>query len=78
MKFQKKIKYGVSISCLLLIFTTSILLIDFKQKNNVTDENSLLLSASEDYYEPNDNRTSAYDLTSWEGISRTISLVVTL
>ncbi len=66
MKFNKKIRVGISILCLLLIFTTSISLIDFDQKNSVVDESSLSISASEDFYEPNDTRFSAYNLTDWE------------
>jgi len=73
MKFQKKKRVGVSILCLLLIFTTSISLIDFDQKNNVVDENLLSISAPEDPYETrdgyanNNERANATDITFWEG-----------
>jgi len=47
-------KIGVSIIFLLLIFTTSISLIDFSEKNDTFDKNSLSISAPEDPYELND------------------------
>ncbi len=54
MKFRKNMKIGVSVIFLLLIFTTSISLIDFSEKNDTFDKNSLSISAPEDPYEPND------------------------
>lgn len=72
MKFNKKIRVGVSILCLLLIFTTSISLIDFDQKNSIIDENLLSISPADDNYETrdgyanNNERYNATDITFWE------------
>ncbi|KKM01095.1 hypothetical protein LCGC14_1797890 [marine sediment metagenome] len=44
MKFNKKIRVGISILCLLLIFTTYISLINLGQKTSVVDENLLSIS----------------------------------
>ncbi len=63
MKFNKKIRLGVSILCLLLIFTTSISLIDFNKTIKVLDGNSLSTSALEDSYEPNNDISTATDIT---------------
>jgi len=66
MKFNKKIRVGVSILCLLLIFTTSLSLIDFDKTINVLDENSPSISASEDNYETRDgyaNNNEIYNAT---------------
>ncbi|KKN20284.1 hypothetical protein LCGC14_0937220, partial [marine sediment metagenome] len=65
MQFNKKVKVGVFLLCLLLIFTTGISLIDIDKQNNVVDRNSLSLSALEDGYEPNNFMGSAYDLTAY-------------
>ncbi len=73
MKFNKKLRVGVSILFLLLIFTTSISFIDFGQKNSVIDENSLSTSAADDVYETldgfanNNDKYNATDITTWDG-----------
>ncbi|KKL85184.1 hypothetical protein LCGC14_1957270, partial [marine sediment metagenome] len=51
MQFNKKVKVGVFLLCLLLIFTTGISLIDIDKQNNVVDKNLLSLSGMEDDYE---------------------------
>ena len=68
MKFQNKMKLGVSIFILLLIFTTSISFIDFSKNNDILDKNALSLSAPDDPYEPNNNASMAFDLSGLENI----------
>ncbi|MHA1987315.1 MAG: hypothetical protein ACW98D_11790 [Promethearchaeota archaeon] len=67
MQFKKNMKFGISFIFLLLLFTASISLIDFKTKSSVFDENSLSTSVPEDPYEENDIPTFATNLTSYEG-----------
>ncbi len=74
MKFNKKLRVGVSILFLLLIFTTSISFIDFGQKNSIIDENSLSISPvppddayeTRDGYANNNEFYNATDITYWE------------
>ncbi|NVM38500.1 MAG: PPC domain-containing protein, partial [Candidatus Lokiarchaeota archaeon] len=65
MRFNKKYKRGLFLLILLLLITTSISFITFKPKNNISNENSVSLSATEDFYEPNNNYTTAFDLTNY-------------
>ena len=68
MIFRKNMKIGVSIIFLLLIFSSCFSLIDLTKKNNTLDENALSISAPDDPYEPNNNASTAFDLTSLENI----------
>jgi len=68
MKFYKKLRLGVSILFLLLIFSASISLFRFTNKSNEIDENSISISGLDDNYEPNDFPTSAYDLSYHEDV----------
>jgi len=66
MKFNKKLRVGVSILCLLLIFTTYISLIDLDQKTSIIDENLLSISPADDLYETLDgyaNNNERYNAT---------------
>ena len=68
MKFHKKLRLGVSILFLLLIFTASITLFNFTKESNEIDENSISISGPDDNYEPNNNPLSAYDLSSYKDV----------
>ncbi len=68
MKLGKNMKIGVSIIFLLLIFSTSISLIDFWTTNKDFDENSLSISAGDDLYEDNDYDWQAYDISFYQGV----------
>ncbi len=73
MQFNKKLKLGVIILCLLLLFSTGISLININKQNNGFDKNLLSLSAAEDYYEtmngrPNNNEfANASDIRTNKG-----------
>jgi len=68
MKFYKKLRLGVSILFLLLIFSASISLFRFTKENNEIDENSISISGIDDNYEPNNIPLSAYDLSSFKDV----------
>lgn len=66
MGINEKYKRGIFLIFLLLSIITGATLIQNIPKNNNIDDNSLSTSAPEDFYEPNNFWTSAYDLTSAE------------
>ncbi|MFX0105623.1 MAG: hypothetical protein ACFE75_09040 [Candidatus Hodarchaeota archaeon] len=68
MKFQNKMKLGVSVLFLLLLFTTCLSIINIRKENDLLDVNKFLISAPEDSYEPNDYYFEAYDITFNEGM----------
>ena len=63
-------KLGVSFIFLLLTLTSCLSLINLTKKNNTLDENTLSLSptTSDDFYEFNNDRFSAYDLSPYEKV----------
>ncbi|HDZ18198.1 hypothetical protein LCGC14_0717980 [marine sediment metagenome] len=66
MKLRKNMKLGVSFIFLLLTLTSCLSLINLTKKNNTIDENTPSLSAPEDFYEPNNDRLTPYDLSPFE------------
>jgi hypothetical protein len=68
MKFHKNRKLGVSILFLLLIFTASFSLINLNKKDKILDESSLSFSAPEDFYEPNNIMSLAYDISAFKNL----------
>ncbi|MHA2398996.1 MAG: PPC domain-containing protein [Promethearchaeota archaeon] len=68
MKFYKKTRLGVSILFLLLLITTSITLFNLSKENGIYEGNALSMSAPEDSYEPNNDWTTAYDLSTYEKV----------
>lgn len=68
MDFKKIYKRGLGFSFLLLIFIIGVLFIPNLNKKQVFDGNSIFTSAQEDNYEPNNDFTTAYDLTSHENV----------
>jgi len=67
MDFKKIYKRGLGFLFLLLIFIIGVLFIPNLNKKQEFDGNSIFTSAPEDNYEPNNNPTFAYDITSNEG-----------
>ncbi len=63
MRYNKKYKRGLFLLSLLLLLTVSVSFITINPKINTFDEDSVFLSASDDLYEPNDDYTTAFDLT---------------
>ncbi len=63
MGFNKKYKRGIFLLFLLLSIISGTTFIQDITKNNSIDDSTLSTSAPEDFYEPNDNPASAYDLT---------------
>ena len=68
MDFKKIYKRGLGVSFLLLIVIIGVLFIPNLNKNQASDGNSIFTSAPEDNYEPNNDFTTAYDLTSHENV----------
>ncbi|MCK4381253.1 MAG: PPC domain-containing protein, partial [Candidatus Lokiarchaeota archaeon] len=66
MRFNKKYKRGLFLLCLLLSITTSISFITINPKNNIINENSDSLRISSDFYEPNNNFSTACNISSYE------------
>ncbi len=69
MDLTKIYKRGLVVSFLLLIFIIGVLFIPNANDKQIIDEKSLSLSASEDPYEPNNDYTTAFDLTGYYNIS---------
>jgi len=63
MGINKKYKLGIFLLFLLLSIISGTMFIQNITKNKTIDESTLSTSAPEDFYEPNDNPASAYDLT---------------
>jgi len=68
MKFYKKLRLGVSILFLLLIFSASISFFRFTNKSNEIGENSISTSGIDDNYEPNNSPSLAYDLSPYKDV----------
>jgi hypothetical protein len=68
MKFHKKTRLGVSILFLLLILTTSITFFNLTKERTDNDRNLPSMSAPEDFYEPNNDWATAYDLSLYERV----------
>ena len=68
MKFYKKLWLGVSFLFILLIFSASISLFRFTKENNEIEDNSISISGLDDNYEPNNNPSLAYDLSSYKDV----------
>ncbi|MHA2474264.1 MAG: hypothetical protein ACXAES_13640, partial [Promethearchaeota archaeon] len=58
----------MSILFLLLLITTSITLFNLSKENGIYEGNALSMSAPEDSYEPNNDWTTAYDLSTYEKV----------
>ncbi|KKL66936.1 hypothetical protein LCGC14_2140020, partial [marine sediment metagenome] len=70
MKLRKNMKLGLSFIFLLLTLTSCLSLINLTKKNNTLEENTLSLSPTtgDDFYEFNNDRFSAYDLSPYEQV----------
>jgi hypothetical protein len=66
MGINKKYKWGIFLLFLLLPIISGATLFQNMLKNNKIDDSSLSTNAPEDFYEPNNNAASAYDLTMYE------------
>lgn len=66
MGINKNYKRGIFLLILLLSVISGTLLIQNSNQSNVIDDSVLSTSALEDFYEPNNDPFSAYDLTMWE------------
>jgi len=63
MRFQKKLKLGVSFLCLFIFVTLGIIINQNESAMDLTEDNLIFLSAIDDSYEPNNDFFSAYDLS---------------
>ncbi|MFX1329523.1 MAG: hypothetical protein ACFE91_15455 [Promethearchaeota archaeon] len=66
MELQKNIKLGVFLFLLLLVFTVSISFVKIERDTDLSDRKIISTNDPEDFYEPNNNSTSAYNLISNE------------
>ncbi|MFW9818449.1 MAG: pre-peptidase C-terminal domain-containing protein [Candidatus Thorarchaeota archaeon] len=66
MGINEKYKRGIFLIFLLFSIISGTKLIQYESKNNDFDDSTLSTSAPEDFYEPNNDPLSAYDLTMYE------------